>query len=293
MLAVIERRSRRAAVPVEALTTGSELASKEWRQAFERRGRRRRAGSRALAGGSRQPRVRDPRPHLRDTRGVRLGGVGDRTCARRGRRGGEPSRLALHPAPAARDPGGPGGRVALARRAGRARDEPRLRHALAADGRALGPASRVRSGARRRARGERPAAAAGGVGHGRVEQSRRPLARDLASRTRSSGRPAGAPSRALPSRSVSWQQASSGYWLYRSGVWSARGRSLGVAGVARRVRRCRRRRRRRDRRSVGLGDGGGGDRTDPATPRVRWRRQSRATTSPSTTASPRRSRHFA
>ena len=33
-LAVIERRSRDEAVPVEALTTGSELASKEWRQAF-------------------------------------------------------------------------------------------------------------------------------------------------------------------------------------------------------------------------------------------------------------------
>ena len=34
VLAVVERRSREEAVPVEALTTGSELASKEWRQAF-------------------------------------------------------------------------------------------------------------------------------------------------------------------------------------------------------------------------------------------------------------------
>jgi hypothetical protein len=34
VLAVIERRSRDQPVPVEALTTGSELASKEWRQAF-------------------------------------------------------------------------------------------------------------------------------------------------------------------------------------------------------------------------------------------------------------------
>jgi hypothetical protein len=33
-LAVIERRSRDEAVPVEALTTGTELASKEWRQVF-------------------------------------------------------------------------------------------------------------------------------------------------------------------------------------------------------------------------------------------------------------------
>jgi hypothetical protein len=34
VLAVIERRSKDEAVPVEALTTGSELASKEWRLAF-------------------------------------------------------------------------------------------------------------------------------------------------------------------------------------------------------------------------------------------------------------------
>jgi hypothetical protein len=34
VLAVIERRSRDEPVPVEALTTGSELASKEWRRAF-------------------------------------------------------------------------------------------------------------------------------------------------------------------------------------------------------------------------------------------------------------------
>jgi hypothetical protein len=34
VLAVIERRSRDEAVPVEAVTTGSELASKEWRRAF-------------------------------------------------------------------------------------------------------------------------------------------------------------------------------------------------------------------------------------------------------------------
>jgi len=34
VLAVVERRSKKDAVPVKALTTGTELASKEWRQAF-------------------------------------------------------------------------------------------------------------------------------------------------------------------------------------------------------------------------------------------------------------------